>query len=113
MGRPPNPPHSTIYTPRLPKLPNNCTNSTCPPQMWKLWKTLYWGTPPNPHQGLCPCTPLINKPPITTCGGYWWLILFLPGFEGEDAVLAAEAEAVDEGGAHFPVAGLVGDVVEV
>src|SRR5438874_10660954 len=100
MGRRPNPPHSTIYTPRLPKLPNNCTNSTCPPQMWKVWKTSYWGHPRTPGRGF-PCTQLvIMKPPITTTGGYWWLHnkLVLPGFEGEDAVLAAEAEAVDEGG---------------
>src|SRR5438445_7310913 len=51
-----------------------------------------------------PCTQLvIKKPPITTAGGYWWLLnkLILPGFEGENAVLPAEAEAVDEGGAHF------------
>src|SRR5438874_1164764 len=76
----------------------------------------YIGGHPTPSAGAYPCTTLvIMKPPITTCGGYWWLHnkLILPGFEGEDAVLAAEAEAVDEGGADFPVARLVGDVVEV
>src|SRR5437762_6923919 len=72
--------------PRLPKLPNNCTNSTCPPQMWKVWKSRH------PERGSGFST--VRKRPITTYGGYWSLHLSFPGFEGEDAVLAAEAETV-------------------
>src|SRR5919108_5665014 len=36
-----------FQTPRLPKLPNNCTNSTWASQMWKVWKKGYFGGHPH------------------------------------------------------------------